>query len=259
MNNQPFRKRISTLLLRLLTILAPLPWGGVGGGLHCACGEFYEFNTSEPVTAGAMTLPRRVVSLVVGEHYAIPVEFSPVELSNNAVFWLSEDDEIATFRNDTLVAVAEGLTRAFAFTTIDRLRDTCWVNVMPAMYMPPSSYPYDMVVYGFVDIHGLRLTQDNCEPYIIAAYVGNELRGIGQMKRRAGIDYMELRVWSPYSYGEEVRLRCYYRGQARAELFPDMIVFDGEMHGELTNLYPLVLGDDAEEYVPDTIMTNLYD
>ena len=219
--------------------------------LLSACGEFYEFNTSEPVTAGQMRLPRRVVSLVVGDHYAIPVDFTPAELSNNAVFWLSEDDAIATFENDTLVALSEGLTRAVAFTTIDRLRDTCWVNVMPEMYMAPSNYPYDMVIYASVDVHGTRLTQDNAQPYIIAAFVGDELRGIGQMKRRAGIDYMEMRVWSPFTGGDEVRLRCYYRGEARAELFPDVFIFDGEMHGELTHLYPLVLGDDAEEYVPD--------
>ena len=221
--------------------------------LLTACGEFYEFNTSSPVTAGEMSLQRRVVTMVVGDHYAIPVDFSPEELSNNAVFWLSEDDAIATFENDTLVALSEGLTRAFAFTTIDRLRDTCWVYVMPEMYMPPSNYPYDMVIYASVDVHGLRLTADNADSIIIAAFVGDELRGIGKMKRRAGIDYMEMRVWSPFTGGDEVRLRCYYRGQARAELFPDVFTFDGEMHGELTHLYPLVLGDDAEEYEPDVL------
>ena len=221
--------------------------------LLTACGEFYEFNTSSPVTAGEMSLQRRVVTMVVGDHYAIPVDFSPEELSNNAVFWLSEDDAIATFENDTLVALSEGLTRAFAFTTIDRLRDTCWVYVMPAIYMAPGNYPYDMVIYASVDVHGTRLTQDNAQPYIIAAFVGDELRGIGQMKRRAGIDYMEMRVWSPFTGGDEVRLRCYYRGEARAELFPDVFTFDGEMHGELTHLYPLVLGDDAEEYEPDVL------
>lgn len=221
--------------------------------LLTACGEFYEFNTSSPVTAGEMSLQRRVVTMVVGDHYAIPVDFSPEELSNNAVFWLTEDDAIATFENDTLVALSEGLTRAFAFTTIDRLRDTCWVYVMPAIYMAPGNYPYDMVIYASVDVHGTRLTTDNAQPYIIAAFVGDELRGIGQMKRRAGIDYMEMRVWSPFTGGDEVRLRCYYRGQARAELFPDVFTFDGEMHGELTHLYPLVLGDDAEEYVPDVL------
>lgn len=221
--------------------------------LLTACGEFYEFNTSSPVTAGEMSLQRRVVTMVVGDHYAIPVDFSPEELSNNAVFWLSEDDAIATFENDTLVALSEGLTRAFAFTTIDRLRDTCWVYVMPAIYMAPGNYPYDMVIYASVDVHGTRLTTDNAQPYIIAAFVGDELRGIGQMKRRAGIDYMEMRVWSPFTGGDEVRLRCYYRGQARAELFPDVFTFDGEMHGELTHLYPLVLGDDAEEYEPDVL------
>ena len=238
-------RRTLSLIIYHLAVSAALMLG--------ACGDFYEFGTSEPVTAGQMTLTRRLIPLVVGDRYAIPVSFSPAELSNNAVYWHSEDDDIATFERDTLVALSEGLTRAVAFTTIDRLRDTCWVYVMPEMYVAPGNYPYDMVIYASVDIHGTRLTTDNCAPYVVGAFVGDELRGLGHMKRRSGIDYMELRVWSPYSYGDAVRLRCYYRGEARAELFPDEIIFDGEMHGELSHLYPLVLDDSAEEYQPDVL------
>ena len=90
-------------------------------------------------------------------------------------------------------------------------------------------------------IDGEPLTLDNHAPYIIGAYVGNELRGVGQMRRLEGTDYMVLRVWSPFSYGDEVRLRCYFRGQARALLFPDVFIFDGERHGTLSSLYPLRL------------------
>ena len=219
----------------------------LGAALATACGDYFEGVT----TAGEMQLTRKVIPLIEGDCYSIPVTFSPVELSNNTVYWLTEDNTVARFVNDTLVALSEGQTLAYAWSSIDLLRDTAIVVVLPGMYEAPADYPYDMVIYASVDVHGTRLTQDNAQPYIIAAFVGDELRGIGQMKRRAGIDYMEMRVWSPFTGGDEVRLRCYYRGEARAELFPDVFIFDGEMHGELTHLYPLVLGDDAEEYVPD--------
>lgn len=221
--------------------------------LLSSCGEFLDFADTNPVTAGSMRLVRKVIPLVIGDRYAIPVAFEPEELSNNAVFWLSDDDEIASFVNDTLVACMEGQTLVYAFSTVDRLRDTAMVVVLPDMYMPPSAYPYDMVIYASVDIHGVKLTADNCEPYIIAAYVNDELRGIGTMKRRHNIDYMEMRVWSPFESGDQVTLLCYFRGQARAEVFPVALTFDGEMHGELTHLYPLVLDDTAEEYIPDAL------
>ena len=70
------------------------------------------------------------------------------------------------------------------------------------------------------------------------------------MRQWNGRDYMEIRIWSPFRYGGEIRLRCYYRGKARAELFPDVLEFDGNALGTLSNLYPLVLDDNAEEYMP---------
>jgi hypothetical protein len=188
---------------------------------------------------------------VVGDSYDIPVEFSPAELSNNAVYWRSMDDAIATFHNGTLVGMAEGMTRAYAFSTIDRLRDTCVVCVLPDFYVAPGNYPYDMVVYASVNLHGTMLTTDNANSVVIGAYVGDQLRGVGKMQRHHDTDYLLLRIWSPYSYGEELSLRCYYRGQARAEVFPDVIVFDGEHLGTLSNLYPLVLDENAQEYLPD--------
>ena len=126
---------------------------------------------------------------------------------------------------------------------------------MPQMYEAPDNYPYDMVIYASVNVHGTMLTKENCDSVIIGAYVNEELRGIGQMERRHDVDYMVIRVWSPYRKGDQVELRCYFRGQARAELFSDTFTFDGEMHGTLSNLYPLVLDDTAEEYMP-TIYIN---
>ena len=131
--------RLTSLASVLRGILAPLPWGGAGGGLAllcgllCSCGEYFEFGANDPVGAGQMQLARKVIPLVVGDHYAIPVLFTPDSLSNNAVYWSTEDTTIAGFENDTLVAYAEGQTLAYAYSAIDLLRDTAVVVVLPAL------------------------------------------------------------------------------------------------------------------------------
>ena len=216
-----------------------------------ACGDYFQFESGDLQTASLMGMSRQVVTLVVGDHYCVPVWFVPDTLTNRTVYWESMDDSIATFVDDTLVARSAGLTRAIAFTAVDRLRDTCWVQVLPEMYVSPGNYPYEMMIYASVDIHGTRLTPDNDSAYVIGAFVGDELRGIGRMRQERGIDYMAMRVYSPFPQGEEVSLRCYYRGQARAELFPDVFYFDGNHYGTLSDLYPLVLDDSAMPYEPD--------
>ena len=216
-----------------------------------SCGEFFDFETQALLDGGEMHLGRKVVTISVGDRYAIPVTFTPKELSNTGVFWLLDNDSVARFDNDTLVALAEGHTQAIAFSSIDRLRDTCTVVVIPRFYVAPDTYPYDMVIYASVNIHGMPLTLNNSAQYAIGAYVGDELRGLGQIERRADTDYLVLRVWSPYPQGEQVQLRCYFRGEARCELFADEFTFDGERHGSLNSLYPLILGEDAQEYLPD--------
>jgi hypothetical protein len=223
-----------------------------------SCGEFWEFGGQELVTASDMTLDRKVVNVMVGDYCVIPVNFDPDSLSNTQVFWLTEDDTVAYFHGDTLRAVGEGHTRALAFTSIDRLRDTCLVNVIPAFREDVAHFPYDMVVYADVNIHGLHLTPDNADDMTIAAFVNDEMRGIGKMRRHAGVSYMELRVWSPFDYGDDVTFRCYYHGQGRMEVFAEHLTFDGAQHGTLSKLYPLVLDERAVEYVPDFDEYNPY-
>jgi hypothetical protein len=68
------------------------------------------------------------------------------------------------------------------------------------------------------------------------------------MREWQGKPYMELRIWSPFEWGDNIDLLCIYRGKARIELFDDIFVFDGETHGTLSNLYPLVIDENSEEY-----------
>ena len=212
------------------------------------CGEFYEFPTSEPVPANQMKLPRKVVNLVVGDSYRIPVKFTPQEVTADAVWWELADSSVARLVNDTVVGVAQGQTVAYATSVASRATDSCLVNVLPTMYVSPSSYIYDMVIYAQATIHGKPYTKASEDSLIVCAYCNDDLRGIGVMRNWMGRDYMELRVWSPFEYGDIIDLRCYHRGKALVELFPNELIFDGETHGTLSNLYQLVLDDDAEEY-----------
>lgn len=235
--------------------------------LLSACGDFWESETAELFGAQDMHIGRRVVTMVQGDRYCPPVNFDSDSLFNQTVYWESLDTTVCAFVNDTLHARQPGLTRIVAFTTIDRLRDTCYVQVLPPLQTVYGNYPYDMMLYASVDVHGTPLTIENSDSFLIAAYAGDELRGTGTMMRHLGIDYMMMRMESPFSYGEPLTLRCYFVGQARFELFPDTLIFTGETYGTLSSLYPLVLDQRAEVYepvvddeiivVPDTITVEI--
>lgn len=213
-----------------------------------SCGDYWD--GGEPVAARKMTLGRRVVNMLVGDRYRIPVLFEPDTLSNRSVWWQTEDKDIAIVENDTVIGISEGLTLAYAMSVSDRQTDSCWVNVLPEMYMNPKQYPYDMVIYADVIIHGHHYTKADEDSLIIAAYCSDEIRGIGKMRQWQGKDYMEVRVWSPIQGGEPILLRCVYRDKALVEQFPTVFEFDGNAHGSLSDLYPLELDDNAEEVWP---------
>lgn len=220
------------------------------------CGEMWDFEVKEPVAPASLTLPRRVLTIVEGDSYTVPVGFtvqgdlqSPPTVPT--VYWQSADETIALFTAGTLHAVGEGIAKAVVRSAVGSLKDSCVVCVLPPFQVANSDFAYDMVVYASVDIHGTPLTTANADDYVIGAYVGDHLRGIGRVLQSHGRQYLELRVWSPFPSGETVTVRCYFRGQARMELFADSIAFDGAMHGTLSQLYPLVLDEQAREYVPN--------
>ena len=221
-----------------------------------ACGDFWTIDTDDATIGTQMKLSRHVVTIMEGERYAIPVSFSPDTLVNKTIFWETEDDAVATFADDTLIALSPGLTRVIATSTVDRLSDTCWVQVMPRMEIEYGNYQYDMMLYASVTLHNRALTIDNADSVVIGAYVGEQLRGIGKMYREHDIDYMAMRIGSHKPEGDRIRLRCYYRGRALAEWFPDTLRFNGETLGTLSQLIPLVIDDNAEVYQPNVDTTD---
>lgn len=218
-----------------------------------SCGDYLDLNTKEPVQVDSIVLPRRVITLFEGDRYAVPVDVKPDSArTTTSFYWHCEDDSVALFLGDSLLALRQGVTRAFVHTATGGHTDSCTVCVLPPLAMEDGLYPYDMVIYATVDVHGTKVTRENATRYPVAAYVYNELRGIGQMREADGVEYMVIRVWSPFEWGETVTLRCYDRKEARCELLADTLTFDGERYGTLSDLYPLTIGDDAKEWSPDT-------
>ena len=218
-----------------------------------SCGEFWELETQEALKAAKITIDQRVVMLAPGDMYKMSVSFTPANVPTTTVLWLADDETVATVRNDSVVAVAEGITRLFAFGVLDNLRDTCYAYVLPSLEVVAGRYPYDMVIYADVTAHGTRLTQANAQDYKVIAFVGDEVRGVGQMRQHGGTEYMELRVWGPNAVSDEqVELRCYIAKEARIEVFPvTNLTFDGLQHGSLKHPMQLVLDENAKAYVPD--------
>jgi hypothetical protein len=205
--------------------------------LLCSCGELSEYDMPDAIKATGMQLGNHSVDMMVGDRFEIPYVITPDSVSNQSVFWQSSDPDIAAFEDNTLVALSVGTTMVKAISVSELLEDSCQVNVIPRWQLSVDNYPYDMVIYADVQVHG----QQPDETMTIGALCDDELRGIGEMRTSNGISYMVIRVWSPFEYGDIIRIGCYKQGNAIIEYFPDEFIFDGEAHGTLSNLYPLHL------------------
>lgn len=204
-----------------------------------ACSEFFEPNEATmPVT---MTLSSHDVTVMEGDTCVIHPLFTPDSISNQAVFWMTADQQVARFLNtDTLIAVTQGSTQAIAISVTDyRKADTCRVSVISRWRLTANfDYPEDMVVYADIRVHGQPVSDD----MMIGAFCGDELRGVGQTMERRGVRYTLIRVWGPYAMSNEtIIFRCYDRRRYTLEEFNEALSFDGESHGSPSNLFRLTI------------------
>lgn len=245
------RKHLSLFIVHCSLIIALM------SGLT-SCAEL--FDMEEAIVPTTMTLERHDVTLMVGDSCVIHPVFTPDSLSNNSIFWFSMDNQVADFVTaDTLVALGTGVTDAVAISVTDYTQvDTCAVRVIDRWELTSDSYPYEMVIYARAIVQGQPITPD----MTIAAFYGEECRGIGQVRQSHGITYLVLRVgseiryddsdedWIDYGddeeasspselYRERIIFRCYDRRNHILLTSPVRVVFDGEAHGTLSDLFDL--------------------
>jgi hypothetical protein len=225
-----------------------------------SCGEYFEFDTQQPTDATQMSLGRHVITLVEGDQFKLPVAWAPEQPSNTSVHWLVEESDVATMRGDTVVARQAGVTRTIAYTAYEGMRDSCVINVLPPLKYAIGTYPYDQVFYARVTVDGQQLTTSNDQSVVIAAFVGDEVRGVAYttFTQRDGktVEYTVLRVWSPFPNGDEIHIACYSPKQARLIELSHTETFDGESHGTTRNLYPMDFDGDSKEYLPSVGNSN---
>jgi len=199
-----------------------------------SCGEFIEFNgeSGDPVS---ITLARRNIDLMVGDRYELPVSFQPADLANKFVYWLSANTEIVDFQNDTMRAVSPGSTYVTATAIAGNVTDTCRVTVHPLWQMSSAAYPYEMVIYARITAAGHEFD----DSIAVAAFVGDELRGVAERKTWQGTTYDLLRIGSPNAESESITLRCYDRRRALVTELKDFISFNGETNGTISHLVPV--------------------
>lgn len=215
----------------------------IGTALLASCG-LVDIDLDEIAdVAGQMDLGRDTVYVMAGDRYVIRPTFTPDTIANKQVFYVSSADTVAKMVGDTVVALSEGWTTVTGISVSSRLPDSCQVCVMPLWVAPtPYAYPYETIVYADVTIHDAVPTKD----MVVGAFVGDELRAIGQPLTVDKYKVMFFRVLSDADPDYEgqmqpIKFRYYDHSTCDYELFPlkENIVFDGETYGTLAK--PVIL------------------
>lgn len=198
----------------------------------------------EETVATEMSLDRDTVYIMVGDQFTLTPRFSPATDALAYVYWSSSADSVVSISDNVFTGLSEGWSMVRATSVSGLLQDSCWVGVMPRWEPTVRQYPYEMLVYAEVTVHGLPF---NPETMILGAFVDDEMRGSGELMTWKGRQYVRIRVGSDISYvdpngvNETVSFRVYLKQQLRFEEFPQTLDFDGEAHGTLTNLYKISL------------------
>ncbi len=198
----------------------------------------------DEVAAVEMALGRDTLYIMVGDQFTLQPDIKPESIAISDVYWTSSADTVLSISNNVFTGVGEGWALVKAISVSRQLEDSCYVNVMRRWESTCRDYPYEMMVYANVTVHGQPF---NPETMILGAFVGDEMRGVGEVLEWKGRQYVRFRVGSDIRYidpegvDETVTFRVYYKQQLRYEEFPQTIDYDGEAHGTLSNLFSLSL------------------
>lgn len=210
--------------------------------LNASCGLLdIDSNDSLPK---AMQLDRHTAYLMVGDQLELHPAFTPDDESNIGVLWTSSDDNVLSVGENMFNALSPGTSMVRAFSTDGLMEDSCLVYVMRRWEMTDAEYPYEMLVYAKVTVHGQPFDPATM---MLGAFVDDEMRGAGELMEWQGQTYVRFRIGSDMRYydpegiSETVTFRVYNRHELLYEEFPQTLEYDGEAHGTLTNLYQLSL------------------
>ena len=208
-----------------------------------SCG-LVDMEDQEELPLTEMHLQRDTLYLMVGDQFTLQPVLTPDSVTIDDVFWSSSADSVLSISNNVFTGVSEGWSLVRALSVSRQLEDSCHVCVMRRWENTEREYPYEMMVYANVSVHGQPF---NPETMVLGAFVDDEMRGAGQLMEWKGKQYVRFRIGSdikfvdPEGIEETVTFRVYYKQQLRYEEFPQELNFDGEAHGTLSSLFSLSL------------------
>lgn len=192
-----------------------------------------------------MTLEYDSIYVRIGDSVLIKPVFVPDSVSNSEVLYLSEDENVATIVNDTVVAMASGEVLVTAMSVLGGIADTCKVYVMEPWVLNPMDFANDMVVYATATVDDKPFDPETMD---IAAFAGPEFRGMGELKEINGIRFLQFRIYGELDLEtmgpnpfEMIHFGCYNKTDYSFRYMDQYLYFDGETHGSLSNLYLLTL------------------
>lgn len=212
-----------------------------------SCGDFYTFEETEahPVS---ITVAQDTAYLMVGDTLPLRVSYAYGNATDNPVFWMPlTGDTImcGVITNDSLTAISVGEMDAVAVCgSVSGHTDTCHVIVLEPWAADSIAGAYhDMIYYAHVTVGGREFDPASM---IVAAFNGDEIIGVGEIKEWRGIRYVQLRMFLNTEAVDEsarvsVTVRCYDKSTCNVYQSHDDLYFDGETHGTLSNLLELRL------------------
>ncbi len=222
---------------------------------YCSCG-LMDLEEPEQLPVLEMSFGQETYYAMAGEEFAIDPIFNPDSVTVSDVYWESSDETVATIYDNSVIAKNEGWTVISATSVSKRATASYELYVFPAWGAEPQDNPYEMVVYAEVTVDGKPY---NPEDMVVAAFCGDECRGIGEMKESKGKQYMVLRIGGSLSnsetiysdpnvvfeededepFQERIVFQCYDRKNHLLMKARRGLVFDGETHGYISDLYKL--------------------
>ena len=174
-----------------------------------------------------MHLNKDTVYVMEGDTFSLSPLYLPIIHDGNA-FWAS-DDSILHISGNSIIASNVGSAYVKAYSSYQNLSDSCFVNVMSRWKTPVYDYPNEMIVNAKIMFEGEKV-----DPYKVkvAAFINGECRGLGVFKNYFGEDIFQFRVCGNIGdYNEIVHFRIYILEELICTYFPQILVFDGDIHG----------------------------
>lgn len=221
-----------------------------------SCGDMLEFQPT--VSPYHMEFDRHEYFIMAGDTGRINPIFTPDTISNMTIYWMSDNPLVATVVDNNLIGVAEGETTVTGVSIEYQIYDTCHIYVMPYWGVDMNrGYAFDMMVYAHPTLQGQPLGSE----HVVAAFCGDEVRGVGEWREEKDIEFMRFRIYSrlnpdapfdpelkpqdpqypdePVETPEKIVFRLYDHKRHEVYELPDTLLFDGETHGTLSGLYEM--------------------